>query len=262
MSATAVGPDLQTFSVPIRQSAAGRYVGQFNAQQAGSYFLTIDTGTGGRPILTGVNVPYSAEFRDHQTNRTLLSALAELRPRGGQPGVLMEGGMSRQELDALLQVDTFRHNLPKAVSGQPVWPLFALLAVSVFFADVLVRRVALSFAWVAPAMERLSRRLLRRPPDEKLEEGIKRLRLSKAAVTEQIEERRAAARFEPELDAESGQPAAARDLQEALDQPAGPEPLPRTSGRAAGPQAPAEEEISYTDRLLKAKREAWKDKQP
>ena len=56
------------------------------SDQAGSYHLTIVPHPGEAPILTGVNVPYSAEFRDRDTNIGLLENLVALRPEGGQAG--------------------------------------------------------------------------------------------------------------------------------------------------------------------------------
>ena len=68
----------------IQQTAPGRYVGEFASDQAGSYFLTLLPGGGHAPVRTGVNVPYSAEFRDRETNIELLERLGRTRAQGGQ----------------------------------------------------------------------------------------------------------------------------------------------------------------------------------
>ena len=47
-------------------------------------------GAGMAPIRTGVNVPYSDEFRDRATNDALLGQLAALAPKGGAPGRMIE----------------------------------------------------------------------------------------------------------------------------------------------------------------------------
>ncbi len=82
----AVGPDLKPFDFKIRQLAAGRYVGQFDVDRAGSYHLTVVPHPGEAPLLSGVNVPYSAEFSDRDTNIGLLENLVALRPAGARRG--------------------------------------------------------------------------------------------------------------------------------------------------------------------------------
>jgi hypothetical protein len=80
-----------------------------------------------------------------------------------------------------------------------------------------------------------------------------RLRSRKAEVTESLEQRRAAARFEPAADA----PVDAALIAEAIDEPLG---KPRADKPTATPIAPdaASEEDTYTSRLLKAKKKVWK----
>ena len=56
MSAVAVDPNLEDFQVKIEQVAPGRYVGEFPADKAGSYFVNVVPGPGKSPILAGVTV--------------------------------------------------------------------------------------------------------------------------------------------------------------------------------------------------------------
>jgi hypothetical protein len=79
---------------------------------------------------------------------------------------------------------------------------------------------------------------------------IQRLRSRKAEVTLQVDQLRASTRFEA-----AGPPEAAAAEIEELREP--------TAGRAAPPRsetglAPEQEEESYTARLLRAKKKAWK----
>ena len=67
------------------------------------------------PLLTGVNVPYSAEYLDREPNDGLLKDLASLVPEGSEPGLVIED-TTGEGLEALLQYDPFRHNLQKATS--------------------------------------------------------------------------------------------------------------------------------------------------
>jgi hypothetical protein len=257
MSGVAVDPDLNDFEVKIEQTAPGRYVGEFPADKAGSYFVNIVPGPGKAPILAGVNVPYSSEFRDRETNVALLQNLVRLRPKDGQPGKVIAGEMRREKLDELLKVNTFRHDLAKAISTRDVWPLILLVAACVFFADVFIRRVTVDFYWIGPALTWLWDRVLRREWVEVADERLERLRSRKAEIAGQLDERRAAARFEPQVAA--GAPA--KELAEVLEEAAGPAPT--------APPRPKPEETklttepadqSYTARLLEAKKKAWKDR--
>ena len=73
MTGTAVGPDLKKpLDIQIEQTGPGHYVGTFPVSDAGSYFVTINPGRGLAPLRTGVNVPYSDEFRDLGPNDALL----------------------------------------------------------------------------------------------------------------------------------------------------------------------------------------------
>ena len=122
MTGTAVGPDLKKpLGLEIEQTAPGRYVGTFPVPEAGSYFVTINPGGGMAPLRTGVNVPYSDEFRDRGANDALLSQLAAVQPKDGPPGQLIENPAEADSLGKLLEFNTFRHDLPKATSSQEAW---------------------------------------------------------------------------------------------------------------------------------------------
>jgi hypothetical protein len=104
-------------------------------------------------------------------------------------------------------------------------------------------------------------KVLRRGDDTEENERLERLRSSKAAVSRQIDDRRAAQRFEPESDEDS--PAEQRELEDAVRDaggsasPGGP-PRP-VAGRPIQP-ADVEEEEDYTARLLAAKRKAMEER--
>jgi uncharacterized membrane protein len=260
MSGAAVGPDLQPFDIKIRQTAPGRYVGEFDADKSGSFFVTVNPGSGRAPLLAGLSVPYSAEFREHETNMTLLEWLAGLQPKGGERGKVIDGPLDRAALDKLLAVDTFRHNLAKAISSQDVWPWVMLVAACLFFADVFVRRVTIGFEWLGPLVARARDTLLRREREPAVDERLERLRNQKAAIGQGIDDRRAAARFEPQPDHDIGQ-AQPMNLDEVLSKsggaPVAPPPRPTTAPTRA---ESAEDRESYTARLLEAKKRAYKDK--
>ncbi len=203
MSASVVGPNMKPIDAKIHQTAPGRYVGEFDAADAGSYLLMLAPGPGMAPILSGVNVPYSPEFLDREPNDELLRAIAGVSPRGTPPGAVIRDttNPSGRDVAELLKFNTFRHDLPPATSTQPIWHWLALAAACVFLGDVFVRRVHVSFAWVGALAQEAKRRVLRRAVEAAPSPVMARLRSRKAEVSESLEQRRAAVRFEPTPDA-------------------------------------------------------------
>jgi uncharacterized membrane protein len=252
LSSSVVGPDMKSSSFEIRQISPGRYVGEFEAPQSGSYFLTISPGADKAPIRTGVNVPYSAEYRDRETNRAFIEQLAMLEPKGGKPGRIIDADLTATSTQAVAQVDSFRRDLPVAISTRDIWPLLVLAGACVFFADVFVRRVSIGFDWLPPVWARTKQLIFRAEPTDQREERIQRLRNRKQEIGEQIDQRRAATRFEPEPDADVNLDVLS-DSDAARDS--------RTVHRDdATRMAPAEaEQDTYTARLLKAKERARRD---
>jgi uncharacterized membrane protein len=263
LTASAVGPDLEPFEVKVKQVAPGRYVGEFPATADGSYFVNVNVpaeadAEDSRPVtlLSGVNVPYSAEYRDRETNLALLQEVAGLKPKDGQPGQVIENVLNGLESDPKNFVDTFRHNLEKASSREDVWPWVLLVACVVFFADVAIRRVAVD-EWVSTAFAFVMGLFSREEQHDEADDRMARLRNKKAEVADELQERRAATRFDPQTDSPSDRP-----FDEVMsDAVAG---TPRDPQRPTGDKqgmTPAEaEEESYTSRLLKAKKGAFKDK--
>lgn len=252
MSASVVSPDMKSDSFPIRQTAPGRYVGQFETEQSGSYFLTIAGGPGQPVLRTGLNVPYSDEFRSRQTNLALLEQLAAMRPRGGQPGRVL-GRLTADSVPPPPAANSFRRDLAKAISSRDIWPLLVLCSGCVFFADVLLRRVHVGLEWLPPLWAKTRNRLLRRPETPEPEQRLQRLRHRKREVGSEIEQRRAAARFEPQTDTPVDGDVLPSDL---MAPPAASRAAPRPDPLA--PEETAQE--SYTQRLLKAKRRAQEDR--
>jgi hypothetical protein len=184
----------------------------------------------------------------------LITALTRMEPEGGEAGQIIQGELSAQQLDSLLAVDPFRRGLAPAFSSRDVWPQFLFAAACLFFADIFVRRVTIGFEWLRAGWNWLKRKLWGAAEHDYESEKIGRLRSRKAAIAAEIDERRAATRFEPVVAADPhAPPEPLRTDTEALSaQP----PRPPAS-HPLTPDAPAEE--SYTSRLLKAKKQAWKD---
>jgi hypothetical protein len=261
---------MKPFDVNVKQVAPGRYIGEFDASAAGNYFVTVNPGQKKEkdqrfgPIRTGVNVPYSSEFRERETNLALLKQLASLKPRGGEEGQVAQGDLHEPQ-GLIEKFNTFRHNLAKAISSQDAWQWFLVLGAVLFFGDVFVRRVAFSYEWIAPIVVFIQQRILRRHIDEAADARMERLRSRKQEASAQVDELKAAARFDPQPDAPPGAPQRPqRSLDDALRDAGGT----TTSGPAPPPvqqqgMAPGEKEKdSYTSRLLEAKKKSGAKRPP
>jgi hypothetical protein len=254
MGANVVGPDMQPRSLTMTQVAPGRYTGEVEAGDAGSYLVNIMPGVGMAPIRTGVNIPYSPEFADRGANEGLLATLASLQPQGGERGILVEDPSGRDSLNSLLQTNHFRHDLPKATSSQDVWHLFVLVGCCLFFCDVFVRRVNVNVAWIGPLVAKGYNRLRGRATAPLQTEYMDRLRSRKAQVSSQIEERRAATRFEPQVDPEVSLEQIQADVSAPLSET-------RAPTLARPEMSTPKEDEDYTSRLLKAKKKVWQDRE-
>jgi uncharacterized membrane protein len=256
MGAMVVGPDLEGFAVELDQVAPGRYEAVFDADKSGGYFVNVIPGPGKSPISTGVNVPYSEEFRQQETNREFLTTLASLKPAGGDPGVVIDGGLLPEQVVKMHEPDTFRRGLPPAFSSRDIWPWLLVIAAAVFFADVFVRRVTLGFEWLTPVLAWVSVNLLRRERPEAPDERLERLRSRKRAIEREIDTKRAAQRFEPEPET-----AGERELRDVIEQAGAGRPVePPRPLRDVTLQPGEAEGEDYTSRLLKAKRKAWEQR--
>jgi hypothetical protein len=256
ISAALVDPEMKTRGVTLEQTAPGRYVGEFEAAVPGSYFATVVPGGGGTPFSLGVNVPYSAEFRDLETNSTLLESLASLEPRDGQRGRVINVSLENVNADAPPPVDTFRRTLPYPFSITQIWPLLLVIAACAFFADVFVRRVTVDFTWLAAPLAAAVRFVLRREAAPQPDERIARLRSRKQEIDHSLDQQRAAARFEPQADALPPLGMSVDDLEAARE-------APRHDSAAPTSLSPATaEEDDYTSRLLKAKQRIRRQHRP
>ena len=100
-----------------------------------------------------------------------------------------------------------------------------------------------------------------RQREDQIDPRMERLRSRKAEVQGNIDERKAAARFDPQPDAPAGAPpASARSLDQVLGDVTGsggaaPPPVPKAPGQGLTP-GQAETDNSYTARLLDAKKKS------
>lgn len=260
MTATVVGPNMEPIDLKVEQTAPGRYVGAFPADEDGSYFVMVHPGARQAPLRTGVNVPYSAEYRSRATDEALLESLARLAPRGGAPGKVLPAVTPDPPETQSAAADPFRHDLPRAKRSRQAWQYALLVGSCLFFCDVFTRRVAVSFAWAAPLAGRVRDRLLGRRGPLPVDETLERLRSRKEQVGQAIEQRRAAARFEPTTDGPPGDPANGDVVEQELAGGGSSAAAPPKTAPANLSTPPAAEGETYTERLLKAKKGAWKER--
>lgn len=148
VGAQVVGPGLVTSTVPLRQTAAGRYEGAFPATDEGAYLLQIRGASeevGSVSQTLGMVVPYSPEYRGVPADTGLLARIASLT--GGRV-------LSLDNPAASLE-----HNLPAARSASDLWPLLLFLAILLLPFDVGVRRLAITKEDVDRVWGELRRRL-------------------------------------------------------------------------------------------------------
>jgi hypothetical protein len=257
MTATAVAPDMSTIEIPIEQVAPGRYVGQFPSEQAGSYLVVVNPGPGVAPIRTGTSVGYSAEYRDHETNTSLLESLASIRAGEGDGprGEFVEPGLQEVARAEEIQQNPFRRDLPKAITNQSIWPWLVVAAGVLFWSDVFIRRVQIDPKPLMAWLGRVRDKILGRERTAEQPGTMSRLRSRKQEVGEQIEGRRAAARFQ--LDEGDADRIAAEGPWLPDDTASASQPPPKPAAPAATPETPQAE--SYTERLLRAKKQVRRD---
>lgn len=256
ITAAAIAPDMSTIPVQVEQVAPGRYVGEFDSTQAGSYLVVVNPGGGVAPIRTGVNVGYSSEYRDQETNLSLLRSLAVLAPKNGKSGVLIEDGLAAASSPFTPEQNPFRRDQERASSNQPIWPWLVVTGACLFWGDVFIRRVQFDPAWILVPLAAVRDKVLRRSKAPEAPETMSRLQTRKAQISGQLDERRAATRFEWDESA----PAGAAPTVGAEPLAGAATPRKEQAKPSLKPESDAQPE-SYTERLLKAKKQVWNDPQ-
>ena len=252
INAAGIDPDLNSIGLEFKQVGPGRYVAEHEVSDSGNFLFSIFPGEGYERLTAGINVPYSSEYSDRESNRSLLESLAGFEPAGGETGAVIEGDLSESGLGQLMATNTFRPTLTQTVGIQDAWPLMVLLCGMMFFADVFVRRVAVRFDWIG---EYISEFKSKRNKEE-VQHSMARLQSRKAEIEKEIETRRSKTRFAPELDDKaSGKQQLDQVIGDEIDETADRKRPKKRRDTSLNVQ---KEEQSYTSRLLDAKRKAQK----
>ncbi|RYG21004.1 VWA domain-containing protein, partial [bacterium] len=149
--------------VTLTQSAPGRFQGSFDAEEIGSYLVTVaepDRKGGMLTRTTATGIAYPAEYRTVNPNRPLLARLGETT--GGK-------GLTKPE-------EALRPARDPGRSITELWPMLLMAAAILLPIDVGVRRVALPMGEI---FARVWARLRQRPVKEQVE-TVGRLQQAKA----------------------------------------------------------------------------------
>ncbi len=239
-------PQGDSETLPLQQIGPGRYRGEFNIDEAGTYLVGAHYlgGSTEKPIQghlqAAVCVPYAQEFRAMKHNRALLENLAQLT--GGR--VLMPG-------DPAL-VTMFEHEgLELPMSPQLMWDLLTIIAAALFILDVAARRLTIDphrvAAWFSRAVGKRA---------EKTEDTVAAWKRARRQVKHQQDT--VTQQRKRKFDAED----AAEDVKIDVgsETSAMPKTKPVVPRRAASePEPKLTEEDDMTSRLLAARRRAQQE---
>ncbi|HEY8677223.1 MAG TPA: VWA domain-containing protein, partial [Candidatus Dormibacteraeota bacterium] len=128
VTVSAVTPDLEDKAVLLAPTGPGRFEGDLQTDQVGSYLLHVTESAGGavkHANTTGLVVPYSPEYRNLGTDLASLRAIA----RAG-------GGTLLTDVSS-----AFRLPVPAVQAAQPIAELLLILAILLFPVDVALRRL-------------------------------------------------------------------------------------------------------------------------
>jgi hypothetical protein len=157
LTATVTADGKPSLSLPLEQTAPGRYQGSFQATETGEYFVTV-SGHNGRgetiePRTTAFALPYTAEYVPRSQNLRLLRRLADLT--GGQVLHMTDGS---ETLAQLFQVSGDGHRPP-----YNLWYILTLAALALYFLDIVARKLPPAeqwlerFGWPLPTRWRVAR---------------------------------------------------------------------------------------------------------
>ena len=237
-------PDGSRTAIEFRAREPGRYVASFPTDVAGSYIVSVNgVGADGKQsnVSTGIDIPYSKEYRDWSSNRDILENIASLT----------EGKLT--DFAGASSVDFFRHDRPPAFRLREIWPLILLVSLLIFLGDVAIRRIAIEWSEIAKRFGWVMAQLRRRPVVVEASPAIDRLRSRKESIQQTLER---STSFMATIDGDPSSEPVDLHVGEKTTAP------PRTPVKVAGPEPvpPAEGDESPTSRLLRAKRRVWEER--
>jgi len=247
-----------------KAGSPGQYVAEFTADDAGSYFVTVNAsepkiGSDGKqvrdakgPVIqafdsarTGTTVPYSPEYADLETDTGRMKRIAE------------EGGGNYHEEPATVAdaaklaaaADFFRRPKQGSESQSPFWYWLVFAAAVLLLFDVAVRRISFEYAETRRALAGAWGRLRATNFVDEPEDGgmLGALKKSKKTVADTLAKKKAGRRFDPgEGDGDVVAPGGADDFGGGPGKPPPPPP--------AGKPAPKADEDAGDDFMTRMKK--------
>lgn len=255
---TVLGPDLEPQKIRVRQVGPGRYEGEFDANQVGTYMVRLSAGEDERQqtAVSGAALSYSPEYEASRSNDEFLERIA------------------RESAGTLAGMDymPFRHDMPAQSRPRPIWEALLLLGLLLIPLDVFVRRVYWEpseiAAWLKARVSFIWLTLTFRRPKVLVERGeaMGSLMQAKQRATAELEatkeEERTRRRFRERL-AQGDAPAGAESVFEQAEAAASKVPVRHTAKQTIaasdGPERrPAAAGGSSLSSLKEAKQRAKK----
>lgn len=122
-------PEMDQKKVTVRQVGPGRYEGEFDASEVGTYMVRLATGEGEeqKSVVSGTSLSYSPEYQATRSNEEFLQKIAK------ESGGKVAGG----------DYYAFSRDMPPTRQPKPYWEWLFLTGLLLIPVDVFVRRVYL-----------------------------------------------------------------------------------------------------------------------
>lgn len=131
LQAKIVKPDLSDDMVLLKQTGIGRYEGEFDVNQMGTYMLSVSEMANGKAKNwqnIGVVASYSAEYTDFESNIKLLQDIANIT-----------NGIYKPNAENI-----FDNRSKQIWKMGEIWKWLLIMAIPLFFLDIAIRRITLS----------------------------------------------------------------------------------------------------------------------
>jgi uncharacterized membrane protein/Mg-chelatase subunit ChlD len=251
LETSVITPEIETRNIRLKQTAAGHYEAEFDAKQVGTYIASV-SGQNVDSAVAGANVSYPPEYQSLHSNVLLMSEVAAIT--GGKINSAPR--------------EWFRPGKQRVQSIQEPWYHLLWLALLLFILDIGVRRIFLDEEQRQQIAEFL-RKLIPQVPVRRTAEAtagtLGALKATRARVRREIE---------PQTDKAVDLSAKIRNLEAVVDEaqkkpgvvsgkPAEGAKKPDIAESQSDKEKPRQqEEVTYTSRILEARRKAQQRKSP
>ncbi len=253
IDAQIIAPDMSMFAAAMTQTGPKQYKGAFKASQAGSYVINLRYQKAGgdnevQVVPTAVNVPFAPEFQDLTDNTAMLREISRLTR-----GRVLDTDPTRANMFSHEGVRYPKTYLPLTTPLLLIW-------LAVFLLDVAVRRIALDTqairhrvaVWFGRAQGATTQQaMLSRLQAVRRDVRSRLSRTTPSPLAQQ--------HYEPESVPDEAPPLPLADVAPPVDAPCTSSQAPSAQPSVSGSAAAAEGD-SHINRLLQAKRDAYKKK--